>query len=274
MMLVRPLWFIELLKKNFRSRFRLARLSRLPLVGTLVEKMLFEDDELFYLPKDRAIQIEVNRAIDTPINTVLPSQIVHSFIDEASVHWIMDFCICRVSNNCQDYPQDLGCLFLGEAARHIDPRIGRLATREEAHEHIRKASDAGLVHLIGRNKLDTVWLDVGPGERLLTVCNCCQCCCLWKMLPDLAPAIGSKVTKMEGVEVEVTPDCVGCGACQGSCFVYAIRVVDGRAQIGDECRGCGRCVETCPEHAITISVPDLAAIDGTIKRIEDAVDIK
>jgi len=272
--LVRPLWFIELLKKNLRNRFRLARLTRLPLLGSLINWMLFEDDELVYLPKDRAITLEVNRAIEPLVNTVLPSQVVHSLIDEASVHWIMDFCICRVANDCQDHPQDLGCLFLGEAARRIDPRLGRLVTKEEAHDHVVRAGEAGLVHLIGRNKLDTVWLDVGPGERLLTVCNCCSCCCLWRMLPDLHPDISGKVTKMEGVEVNVTEACVGCGTCTEKCFVDAIKLVDGRAQIGEECRGCGRCVEACPQGAIRMTVPDVADIDGTFRRIQKAVDLK
>jgi ferredoxin len=162
---------------------------------------------------------------------------------------------------------------MGEAARRIDPRLGRLVTRKEAHDHVRRARKAGLVHLIGRNKLDTVWLDTGPGEKLLTVCNCCPCCCLWKMLPNLNHAIGGKITTMEGVEVRVTQDCVGCGTCQQVCFVNAIRIEEGRDHIGDDCRGCGRCVEACPKQAITITVPDLAAIDSTIRRIEDVVDV-
>jgi hypothetical protein len=54
-MWMRPLWFIGLLKKNFRHRFLLARISRLPIVGTIMNKMLFEDDDLVYLPKDRVI---------------------------------------------------------------------------------------------------------------------------------------------------------------------------------------------------------------------------
>jgi len=91
-----------------------------------------------------------------------------------------------------------------EAASRIDPRLGRPVTREEAHAHVRRAGEAGLVHVIGRNKLDAVWLDAWPGEKLLTVCNCCPCCCLWKMLPNLADGIGAKVTKMEGVELAVT----------------------------------------------------------------------
>jgi hypothetical protein len=97
-----PLWFIGLLKRNFRHRFLLARLSRLPILGAIMDRMLFEGDDLVYLPKDRVIQITINRSIEPPVNTVLPSQIVHSFIDQAEVHWVMDFCICRESNKCED----------------------------------------------------------------------------------------------------------------------------------------------------------------------------
>ena len=66
---------------------------------------------------------------------------------------------------------------------------------------------------------------------------------------------------------------MGCGACLESCFVGAIRLVSGRAVIGDECRGCGRCVEACPERVKSISIPGLSAIDSTIKRIEGVVDV-
>jgi ferredoxin len=269
----RPLWLIGLLKRNFRHRFLLARLTRLPLLGGLMDRMLFEGDDLVYLPKDRVVQLEVNAAIESPDSTVLPSQVVHYFIDRANAHWVMGFCICRESSHCRDYPSDIGCLFMGEAAKRIDPRLGRLVTREEAHEHVRRAGEAGLVHLIGRNKLDTIWLDTGPAERLMTVCNCCPCCCLWRMLPSLEPSIGGKVTKMEGVEVEVTADCVGCGTCLDTCFVKAIQLVEGAAVIGDECRGCGRCVEACPRGAISITVPDIAALEGTIRRIEGNVNV-
>ncbi|MCW3991371.1 MAG: 4Fe-4S binding protein [Candidatus Bathyarchaeota archaeon] len=272
-MLMRPLWFVDLLKRNFRHRFRLARLSRLPVLRGIMDRMLFEGDDLVYLPKDRVVQVEINQSFDAPESIVLPSRVVHSFIDEARVHFVMDSCICRESEGCEDYPRDLGCLFMGEAASRIDPRLGRLVSREGAHLHVRRAGEAGLVHLVGRNKLDMVWLDVGPGERLLTVCNCCPCCCLWKMLPDLDPSIGGRVTKMEGVDVRVADGCVVCGTCLESCFVGAIRIVDGRAEIGDECRGCGRCVEACPNDAIAITIPDLAAVDSTISRIEDAVDV-
>lgn len=234
---------------------------------------LFDGDDLVYLPKDRVVEVEVNSWIEAPTNTVLPSQIVHRLIDEAGVHFIMNFCICREANECVDYPRDLGCLFMGEAATRIDTRLGHLVSKDEAHIHVRRAGEAGLVHLVGRNKLDSMWLDAWPNGKLLTVCNCCPCCCLWRMLPFLSPDISGKVTKMEGVELHVTGDCVGCGVCLDVCFVGAIELVDGKAVIGDECRGCGRCAEACPSHAITIEIPEVSNLDDTFKRIGDAVDI-
>jgi ferredoxin len=188
---------------------------------------------------------------------------------------MMNFCICRESNKCKDYPRDLGCLFMGEAAKRIDPKLGHPVTREEAHTHIRRADEAGLIHVIGRNKLDAVWLDVGPGEKLLTVCNCCPCCCLWKMLPSLNGAIAGRITKMEGVEVTVdTSLCIGCGACRKVCFVGAVEIEGGKAHVTDQCRGCGRCVEACPNHAVQITTPTKEAIENTVKRIQEKVDVK
>jgi len=265
-----PLWIIDFIKKNFRYRFFYAKLSRLPLLGSLIDWMFFDKDDMVYLPKDSVV-VEVNQEIPFT-NTVLPSQIVHHFIDEANIHFIMDFCICRESAQCQDYPIDLGCLFMGEAAAKIDPRLGSLVSREDAHQHVVRAREAGLVHLIGRNKLDAVWLDTGPDEKLMTVCNCCPCCCLWKMLPDLGRHISDKITRMEGVEVSVTGDCIGCDSCVESCFVNAIELVDGKAVISDECRGCGRCVEICPQKAITIKI-NPTAYETVINRIDSSLDL-
>jgi ferredoxin len=271
---LRPLWFISLLKKNFRFRFTLAKASRIPGVGALMSKMLFDGDDLVYLPKDKVVELTVNQNIPMPDTIPLPSKIIHELIEEASFHWIMDFCICREANKCKDYPRELGCLFMGEAAMKIDPRLGHPATKEEAHAHIIRADEVGLIHVIGRNKLDSVWLDVSPGQKLLTVCNCCQCCCLWKMLPSLNNSISGRVTKMEGIEFKVGSECTGCNICSKVCFVNAIEIVEGKAQITDQCRGCGRCVEACPTQAISMTVPTLEAIEHTIKRVKENVDVK
>ena len=196
------------------------------------------------------------------------------FIEKANYHWIMNSCICRVAEKCADYPHDLGCLFLGEASLGINPKLGRRVTKEDAVEHARRCREAGLVHLVGRNKLDTVWLGVGPGEKLLTICNCCPCCCLWRILPYVAPEIGVKVTKMPGVTVRVTDRCVGCGTCaQGICFVDAVHVYNGRAVIGDACRGCGRCATVCPQQAIEVSL-EAHGVAALLERLEPLVDVR
>jgi ferredoxin len=268
----RPLWFVQLIKKTFPNRFLVARATKLPIIGRTLDHWLFEGDDLIYLPKDRVIQI--NQPLDMPGEMVLPSQVVEYFIEKANYHWIMNFCICRDAEKCADYPIDLGCLFLGEAAVGINPQLGRRVTKEEALEHVRRCREAGLVHLIGRNKLDTMWLGVGPGSKLLTICNCCPCCCLWRVLPHVAPRISAKITRMPGVTVAVSGRCVGCGTCtEGVCFVNAIRLVGNRAVISDTCRGCGRCVSVCPQEAIEISIEHDHFVEESIARVSPLVDV-
>jgi ferredoxin len=264
--------FVQVVKRVFPGRFLPARATKLPILGQLVYRWVFDGDAMIYLPRDQVIP--VNQAIDQPGEMILPSQVVQHFVEQANHHWIMNVCICRDASKCQDYPIDLGCLFLGEAAVNIDPRLGRRVTKEEALAHVQRCREAGLVHLIGRNKLDTVWLGVGPGHKLLTICNCCPCCCLWRVLPYVAPQIGDQVSRMPGVAVTVSDRCVGCGTCtQGVCFVDAIHLVEGRAVIGEACRGCGRCVTTCPQAAIELSIEHGQFVAEAIAHISPLVDI-
>jgi ferredoxin len=277
----RPLWLVQLLKKSFPGRFLFAWATRVPLIGAGLDRWLFAGDDLFYLPADRVVAeqvrrtVPVGRSVEVPADVVLPSQVVEHFIEQASVHWIMDACICRDASGCRDYPVDLGCLFLGEAAAGINPKLGRRVTRKEALTHVRRCREAGLIHLIGRNKLDTIWLGIGPGDRLLTVCNCCPCCCLWRVLPHLSERIGDRITRMDGVTVQVSDRCIGCGICMdGVCFVDAIRLSGERAVIGEACRGCGRCVDACPQKAIELTVAHSRFVEAAIGRIASLVDVR
>lgn len=249
----------------------LAHLTRVPGFRGLIDTMLFKGDHLFYLPRDTVVHTNIE--IEPPQSMVLPSQVVEHFIEKARYHWIMNFCICRESMKCSDYPRHLGCLFLGEAVLHINPAFGRKVSKEEALEHVRKCREAGLVHLIGRNKLDTVWLGTGPGEKLLTICNCCPCCCLWLVLPALHESIGSKVQRMPDVSVQVEDGCTGCGRCTEVCFVHAVTIEGGRAVIGDACRGCGRCAETCPANAITVTW-NPESVKRVIETVNALVDVQ
>lgn len=196
---------VEIIKRAFPTRLWLATLTRAPGIGRLVDYSLFWDDDIIYLPQDNVIQ--VNEPIDRQGDTVLPSAVVEHFIPEANQRWIMNFCLCREAVHCADYPRELGCIFLGEAVLKINPELGRLVSEDEALAHLARCREAGLVHMIGRKKLDRIWLGATPGQKLMTICNCCPCCCLWKALPRLDNMISQKVTRMPGVTVAVNNNC-------------------------------------------------------------------
>jgi electron transfer flavoprotein alpha subunit len=52
--------------------------------------------------------------------------------------------------------------------------------------------------------------------------------------------------------VNVTNECIGCGACEPACPFGAIDILDSKAQISEACTQCGACIDTCPVTAITM----------------------
>jgi ferredoxin len=267
----RPLWLVKIIKKTFPGIKNIAKLSKVPLLGKLLENLFFKGDEIIYLPHDTTIQI--NREISKPSDLVVPSEVIKYFINKTEYHWIMNFCICRSSIDCQDYPIEYGCLFLGRGIFDINPSLGKRVTRQEALDYIQKCSEAGLIHLIGKNRLDKQWLGVNDGNKLLTICNCCPCCCLWRITPILDERLGARIKKVDGVEINVTGDCIGCGNCTEVCFVDAIYLEENKAVISRECRGCGRCAIRCPQKAIEISFKDTDYISKSIQKIEKIIDL-
>ncbi len=271
-----PLILVEIIKKLFPQRLRLAALTRHPVLGAVVERLMFEGDELYYLPRGylpRGNVVEVGEDIAQSGAAVLPAWIAEYFVNKSSYRFIMNSCVCREAEGCTVYPSEIGCLFLGEGARGINPKLGHPATKEEALEHLAWAKKAGLVQLVGKNKLDTLWLGTGPGSRLMTMCFCCPCCCLWKIAPFASPSISGKLHRLPGVEVRRNDECDGCGLCVYRCMFGAIRVGEGRAQISEACRGCGICVYDCPKGALEIRLPDEASIAGVIRSLSRAVDV-
>ncbi|MFW9970881.1 MAG: DUF362 domain-containing protein [Candidatus Odinarchaeota archaeon] len=263
--------FVNLLKKAFPNVKFIAKLTNIPILNKIFDHLLFRGDDIIYLPHDKIIKI--NKDMGEYNEFVLPSQVLEYFINKARKHWIMNFCICRTSMNCKDYPKDLGCLFLGDAVLKINPQLGKLVNKEEALNHLIKCQKAGLVHMIGKNRLDAQWLGVKPGEKLLSICNCDPCCCLWRVSSILAPNIGSKIKKMPGVKIQVNSKCIGCGKCVKICFVNAIKIINEKALISTDCRGCGRCVETCPQKAIDLIIEEDNYIKKSIEEIDKIIDI-
>ncbi len=274
---------IKFIKFTFKSRFFMAKTCRkLPLISKVVNRLLFEGDDIQVLPRNETINnlktenIEINRDIPVSEDVVLPSEVLKDLIKRSSHHFIMDFCICRVSSDCKDYSHNLGCLFLGKGTKRISKKLGRVVNTDEALEHVDKCQDAGLVHIIGRNKIDSIWLNTGSKDELLSICNCCPCCCFWKMNPELPESISKGLTPMVGVEIHLDLElCSGCGKCtDGICFVNAIKLRDGKAEIHSKsCLICGRCAEICENQAITISMMQ-DAVERSIKRVEMLVDVE
>lgn len=275
---------LRLVKGSFNKRFTIARMTRFPVMGQAIDFAFFEDDDIIILPKeDVFLRTRRTRDITMDVevgheNMVLPSQAIEHFIDRSRYIFLMDKCVCRDANGCRDYPAEIGCIFLGRGAKRIPEKMGHMIGPAEAKEHLRKAREAGLVHLIGRDKIDSVVFSTGAKEDLLSICSCCPCCCLWKMVPDLHPDIGQTLTRMPGIEVEVVPGkCIGCGRCvkERICYVKALSMCGDKVQIdAGLCKGCGRCVEFCSHGAIELRITDDGFLERTIARIEPLVDVQ
>ncbi|SDA50132.1 DUF362 domain-containing protein [Methanobrevibacter millerae] len=261
------------LKYIFNWRFRIAEFTKKSeLYKKAVEKFLFEDDEIIVIPNT----ISVNKKIESEGSEFLPTEIIKEVIKRCDDIVIMNSCLCRTSNNCQDYPQDIGCIFLGPTSKRIPEHIGKKASVEEALEQVDRADEAGLSHIIGRNKIDTVWMNVRPGKGLLTICHCCPCCCLWKVYPNLDDDITDKLERLDGVTVSLSEEnCRMCKKCLDEvCMFNAIGLKDNKITIDhDTCRGCGLCANTCKFGAINIDYTE-EAVDNIVNRLEDLIEIK
>lgn len=278
-MSVIPRISVRVLGPLFGTRYRLASFTKhSKTFNRIITRMLFDGDDMIVLPKDdvvRTRRIETDiRIDDAGETTVLPSDVVKGIIERSSDIFIMNFCLCRKSNKCGDYPREKGCVFLGKGVHKIPNDFGHLATAEEAKAYIDECTELGLVHIIGRNKLDSIWLDTGDKKDLMTICNCCPCCCLWNMARNISDDIGSTFKRMEGVTVTVNAEeCIGCGLCREICFIKAININDGKCSLNpDMCRGCGRCVEVCPRDAIELDF-DESLVNGEIERISGLVNL-
>ncbi len=258
---------IFILNRIFNWRFWIAELTKKSKIAKkVIDKLLFENDEIVVVPNT----IHVNKKIESAGSEFLPTDVIKEVIKRTSDIVIMNTCLCRTSNDCKDYPHDIGCIFLGPTSKKIPRAICHEATVEEALAQVDRADAAGLSHIIGRNKIDTVWMNVRPGKGLLTICHCCPCCCLWKVYPNLDNEISGKLEKLDGIEVRLHKDnCKKCRKCLEACMFDAISMKDGEIIIdADNCKGCGLCVNACKFNAITIDYTD-KTINNVINRIDN-----
>jgi electron transport complex protein RnfB len=171
---------------------------------------------------------------------------VSSIIDQGKSFLLMD-CICKkgralLDRRCEK-PMEV-CMGIAPVPGVFDiPRVGHAISRDEAYLVLRKAEEAGLVHL--------TW-NLQTGHFF--ICNCCGCCCgVLRGINELGiPA--SRVVNSH-YYAQIDPDhCEACGTCANErCQVRAIEIRgEGYEVIKDKCIGCGLCSTTCPAEAIKL----------------------
>ena len=71
--MARPLWFVKLLEKTFPNVKFIAKLTKIPVIGRLIDNFLFKDDDIIYLPKDNVIPVDVT--VENQGDVVLPTSV-------------------------------------------------------------------------------------------------------------------------------------------------------------------------------------------------------
>ena len=198
---------------------------------------------------------------DESRKVIVPIDLLKQSLKDAEFIGGMDTCVCREANGCQDFPHDLGCLFLGEAGRTACKHgLGREFTYEEACARIDRAAELGVM-------AQAVWIEFEQllwGVRndnmdsFLEICFCCPCCCV-------AMQLSSNLTENERFRFHpsgwtAVPDrtkCIGCGKCikdGRGCPMKAISIgEDGKVVVNQElCVGCGICCKKCPVDALEL----------------------
>ncbi|MFC1835715.1 ATP-binding protein [Thermodesulfobacteriota bacterium] len=205
---------------------------------------------------------------------VLPYEDVASVL-ESQQRFAVSTCACRHRKSLDPnespckHPTE-NCLHFGRLAEYIvEQDLGRKISRQEAHDILVEAADSGLVHGISN------WQD-----GVDTICNCCQCCCLWF---EAFHVLGhTKSIDASNYLIRTNDEtCSGCGLCVKRCPMDALRLEStarannkkGKmAVISPElCIGCGVCAYKCPTESLELisreeTIDPPATIRDNVKR--------
>lgn len=251
--------------KPFQVVLYIFHLGKIPGLRHMIPWLSPKKNSITYLP--------VNKTLEETVNQAMPVQVIHDFIDKASVHVVMDRCGCRMLRDCKNHTHDIGCLFMGETAQKLPHGVSHYVTREEAHAHVENGVRNGLVPMSGKVSIDNFIYMTPDRQTLLSVCFCCPCCCILTSYKHVPGAyLDGIIQPMEGLVIEVTDDCIGCGTCLDTCPFNAIRIENSRAIHTDSCRGCGRCETHCPQGAVTLTLTQKNAVETVKNRISSYVD--
>ncbi len=189
--------------------------------------------------------IPVGAAV-TATSHVLAYEDIKTIIDKAETLAVTN-CTCRTIAHKCDRPLET-CLQINNAAQYSLARgTGRRLTREEALDLMKKAEEAGLIHVVmNKRSVDHF------------ICNCCPCCC--QTMPVLIKH-GVAVIEPSRFRSQIDPElCIGCEACVEQCYFGAIAMVpDDDRDTGqyagvnpEKCLGCGLCQVACPSGAVSM----------------------
>ncbi len=208
-----------------------------------------KDDRIPTVPFARVIPIEQNIEGQS---TVQPYDRLLEYIDKTD-NFAQTVCHCRhahelMGDTCSK-PKDV-CLAVGPGAQYmIEYGMGKAVSKEEVREILKRAEDAGLVHVVSNT-----------GKNIDFICNCCICHCetlqSFKRFADYGRAARSSfITQVNADE------CIGCGVCIERCPMDALFMQDEKAILDKKaCIGCGLCISTCPAEAITMISREGAAV--------------
>ncbi len=229
-----------LIQANF-DKFATTLDKRLPIDRTVLTSFVNKET-------GKDIEIIIDKKIDVPTETVIPSQQIEEIINKFEDIAVGN-CFCRqhkdlLGDPCKQTKIRENCFTLGKSARHTSEQgFSRLISKEEALKILRETKEDGMVH-----KAYHLHSDITKEE--VAICNCCSCCCLNNRNLMIGPVVNANNYLAKIKEDE----CIGCGNCVDNCHNSAISLNDENiAEVNEKyCIGCGVCSYFCPENAISM----------------------